>query len=198
MAAPVGSEGAPPTVRFARLGDLSALVRTYLGQRVDSPRFYHPFPFAGPVVWMIFFGMIVSRRLGFQRIPRASFVLLVAESPSGGPAGHAYYRVQRAKDGYRSAVVGIQVDPKYQSRHVGSLLLKEIAHVASARGIDVLISTVHPSNERSRRLFERCGYVVSAPVPPPPAGPDAGGEIGYELTLSGAVDNALHVSNGAR
>ncbi|MGI0150681.1 MAG: GNAT family N-acetyltransferase, partial [Thermoplasmata archaeon] len=98
-------------------------------------------------------------------------------------AGHAYYRVLRARGGPSRAVVGIEVEDGFQGRGIGSRLLEALAEEARHRRLDRLTATVHPDNGRSRRLFHRCGYAEVGRSVPPVGGRRRVPEIPYEKPL---------------
>jgi GNAT superfamily N-acetyltransferase len=55
------------------------------------------------------------------------------------------------------AEAGIVVRDDYQGRGLGTLIIRHLVGYASAHGVRVLLSTVHPQNERILRFIEQSG-----------------------------------------
>ena len=58
----------------------------------------------------------------------------------------------------------LTVDPAYQRRGLGSLLLEACERALRECGIEIIAALIEQGNEPSRRLFERCQYVADVPV----------------------------------
>ncbi|MFQ5492433.1 MAG: GNAT family N-acetyltransferase, partial [Phycisphaerae bacterium] len=58
----------------------------------------------------------------------------------------------------------VAVHPDWQRRGVGRLLVEACEEALQAAGMEIISALIEQGNERSRRLFERCGYVDDVPV----------------------------------
>lgn len=66
--------------------------------------------------------------------------------------------VQLMEHGDAVELAEIQIDPRHQSRGVGTSVLRDVISNASARGRDVRLS-VGLQNQRAIRLYERLGFL---------------------------------------
>jgi GNAT superfamily N-acetyltransferase len=74
-------------------------------------------------------------------------------------AGARYFRTGAADSG-RGAEVAFMVDDAHQGLGIGSRLLRHLADIARAAGIDLFEAEVLPSNTAMLRVFERSGLPV--------------------------------------
>jgi len=77
--------------------------------------------------------------------------------------GARYFRTGPADSG-QSAEVAFMVDDAHQGLGIGSRLLKHLAAIARAAGIDTFEAEVLPSNAAMLRVFERSGLPVARNV----------------------------------
>lgn len=68
------------------------------------------------------------------------------------------------EDAEDRAEMAVTVEDAQQGRGIGRLLLEHLARVAAAAGIAKLDAYVLPDNDRTIRLFERSGRIVSRRV----------------------------------
>lgn len=65
-----------------------------------------------------------------------------------------------ASHGHALQINGLAVDPAYQGRGIGRLLVDEAKREAARRGARKVSLRVLATNETARRLYASCGFVV--------------------------------------
>ena len=95
--------------------------------------------------------------------PRRDFGIVAVDGHEGRIVGHAEYR---GADG-ESAEVSFLIADTHQGRGLGTILLGELARVASAAGIGTFHAVVMPDNYRMLSVFRESGFRVTVD-----AGPD--------------------------
>lgn len=86
--------------------------------------------------------------------------MLVAEDFGGAGSGELLGNaIALFRQGARSAhLYSLTVDPRYQGRGVGRLLLSRIEEACRARGISRLLLEVRSDNERAIGLYRTAGF----------------------------------------
>jgi RimJ/RimL family protein N-acetyltransferase len=97
------------------------------------------------------------RRWFSARIESPAAMVFVAEGPDAQPVGTVRFETT---DGWLGAVVSYAVAPEARGRGFGRALLVEGLKAARDRHPDVrVVATVGASNAKSRRVFERLGWI---------------------------------------
>jgi len=94
--------------------------------------------------------------------PRRDFGIVATEGHDDRIVGHAEYRSGDAD----SAEVSFIVADAYQGRGLGTILLGELARVASEAGIDRFHAVVMPDNYRMLTVFRESGFRMSVDAVP--------------------------------
>jgi GNAT superfamily N-acetyltransferase len=69
--------------------------------------------------------------------------------------GHAMAADSVGPDGTRVSDVGLVVADRWQNRHVGSAMLRDLAERAAARGVSALVMDILPENRRMLAMISR-------------------------------------------
>jgi acetate---CoA ligase (ADP-forming) len=85
-----------------------------------------------------------------------SLALLALQGPGPGVVGHAMY----VATGPARAEVAFVISEEVQGRGLGSILLLQLAQVASARGIEVFEAGFLPRNHRMLSVFRDSGFAL--------------------------------------
>ncbi len=84
--------------------------------------------------------------------------LLVAEV-DGQPAGFAYWRrYTRPTHRPHADIEKVAVDPRWQGRGIGRLLMQGLIRAAAESHVEVLTLDLRGDNERAARLYESLGF----------------------------------------
>ena len=133
------------TVRDARADDLPAIQRIYNREILEGVATWDDWPWSNE-----------QRRAWFEQ--QRDEVVLVAVGPHS-VAGFAYTSPYRGKFGYRfTREVTFYVDPAFQRRGVGRLLLAALIERARARNLHALVAWIEAGNEASRALVRSFGF----------------------------------------
>lgn len=63
--------------------------------------------------------------------------------------------------GLRAQIESVRIDTKYQSRGIGSEMIRWAIEHAKARGVHLVQLTTHKSREDAHRFYERLGFKVT-------------------------------------
>jgi acetyl coenzyme A synthetase (ADP forming)-like protein len=143
-------DGTTVRVRAVREDD-AAGVRAFYAGLSDEAR------------WMRFFSGGVNLDMVTRWSTRTDgihkFGLIALTGADGQVVGHAGY--QRTADDPSRAEMALAVADAYQGRGLGTLLLGELAQVASTTGVTVFDAEVLPVNHRMIRVFRDSGFPVA-------------------------------------
>ncbi len=168
-----GAVGAGPAalVRPARLADVRAVVRLYMGQPDDSRKLYHPFPFEPGKLRLIFSYMTLERPLAglvARLAPGWAAVLLVAVAPQDGTVlGYGTVRFEPDSRSDLRAKFGYLVGGSQRGRGIGTLIMAEMMRTGISLGARHLGGTVLEENIACQRVLAKYGFSVGGA-----AGPD--------------------------
>lgn len=81
--------------------------------------------------------------------------LIVAVIPSAVVVGFGCLM----STGFEAHVTNIAVDPMWHRRGIGTLLLRELLDLATARGLDDVTLEVRASNEPAKSMYRGFGFV---------------------------------------
>ena len=136
-----------PTLRFAQLSDLPAIVDIY---NVTIPTRQATADLE-PI-------SIESRQPWFERHNPESRPLWVAEI-DGVTVGWLSFETFYGRPAYdTTAEISIYIAPTYQRQGFGQWLLKEAIVQGSSLGLKTLLAFIFAHNVPSLSLFERCGF----------------------------------------
>jgi len=68
----------------------------------------------------------------------------------------AQYNKRQAYD--RTAEVSLYIHPEFTGKGIGAFVLNHLEEIALQKNISILIGIISGDNDRSIKLFERCGY----------------------------------------
>jgi L-amino acid N-acyltransferase YncA len=97
----------------------------------------------------------------FAMLQAGRFPYLIAEAETGAVAGYAYAGPFRTRPAYRFTVEdSIYLEPKWQGRGVGRLLLEQLIHESEGRGYRQMIAVIGDGavNTASVRLHAAMGF----------------------------------------
>lgn len=97
-----------------------------------------------------------------KSLAQPDVILLVAEADAGGVIGFSLSFLDRDPDPWLES---IHVDPGFQSRGVGTLLMRATAQEILARGRHTMRLGVVEGNFKAERLYERLGAVDAGREP---------------------------------
>jgi ribosomal protein S18 acetylase RimI-like enzyme len=104
----------------------------------------------------------VSRQSGaawLERQARSEVYVAVAEL-DGTPVGRAGLDFERSGDDGTAFLWAAHVEPAWQSRGVGTRIVRHLEDVARTRGFVAVRLAVAKDNARAQALYERLGYEV--------------------------------------
>ena len=138
--------------RRAKQEDLSAIVRMLADDELGSQRerFEDPLP--------------ESYHEAFEQIDRDSNHELVVAELNGEVIGtlHLIFIPSISyQGGLRAQVESVRVDKPYQSKGIGSNIMKWAIERAKARGARIVQLTTHKSRAAAYRFYERLGFKAS-------------------------------------
>ena len=143
-------DGTTVRVRAVREGDAAAVRDFYAGLSDDAR-------------WMRFFSGAVNLDLVTRWATGTDgddkFGLIALTGADGHVVAHAGY--QREREDPSRAEIALAVADAYQGRGLGTLLLGELAQVASTTGVAVFDAEVLPVNHRMIRVFRDSGFPVA-------------------------------------
>jgi len=117
-------------------------------------------------LWTITPATLESRRAWMAERQAAGFPVLVAELKDGTIAGFGSYGPFRPHDGYLHTVEhSLYVDPAYQRRGLGRLLLDALVTHGRDAGKHVMIGGIAADNAASIALHEQAGFMQAAVLP---------------------------------
>jgi ribosomal protein S18 acetylase RimI-like enzyme len=94
------------------------------------------------------------------RRQRRSEVYIAVAEVDGIPVGRMGLDFARRSDERIAYLWSAHVEPRWQSRGIGTLLIGHLEKNARACGIDAIRLAVAKENTRARALYERHGYAV--------------------------------------
>ncbi len=105
---------------------------------------------------------LAERMSWFESRCENGLPVLVAAGEDGAVLGFASYGPFRPREGYRmTAEHTVYVDPAAQRQGIGRALLSQLAGIAGAQGLHVLVGVVDGDNAASIGLHEALGFEVS-------------------------------------
>ena len=75
--------------------------------------------------------------------------------------GASYFVSDSVAAAGRSAELAFTVEEDFQSRGIGSLLMRHIIAIARVKGLDRLVADVLPRNRPMLNVFRRCGLPMA-------------------------------------
>jgi putative acetyltransferase len=138
------------SVRRVRVDDAEAFARVL----ADPSVFPHllQMPYADPATW--------RTRLGETLAPGRQDVVLVAEAGDVVVGGGGLHPVGASPRRRHVMSLGLHVDPAWQGRGIGTLLMQSLCDYADRwLGLLRVELTVYTDNERAQRLYRRFGFV---------------------------------------
>ena len=93
---------------------------------------------------------------------QVALVATLSDQPDQPVGGARYVRSGEGSDRHRRPEVAFLVLDKYQGKGVGSLLLRHLAIIARAQGVNEFEAYVLADNQRMLRVFERGGFPTTA------------------------------------
>lgn len=106
----------------------------------------------------------------FRLMQLGDVIMWVADLPSFGLIGQLFIQLYgprqlRTSDETYAYIYGFRVRPIYRGKGIGSLLLDKAETDLVQRGFLRITLNVAQDNPDARRLYERRGYIVTAPEP---------------------------------
>ena len=83
-------------------------------------------------------------------------LLIKADDINCGFCYISQYKKRQAYD--RTAEVSLYLKPEFTGHGIGRIVLEHLEEIARQKGIKVLIGIISGDNDKSIRLFEKCGY----------------------------------------
>lgn len=107
-----------------------------------------------------------ARRTWFEAHQRAGEAVLVAEAPDRAVAGFAHLSFYSPRAAYRTTRTdSVYIDPPYQRRGVGRLLVSAVLAEATRTGAHLVLAGIDSENAASIALHRSLGFEVMSRLP---------------------------------
>ncbi len=162
----LGEEEVKYSIRDLRLRDFWSLHKMYDSLSTESRRYFHPGIFGTKskgVNWFLaqinlLLSLTPLKYLILRIYPRAVFFIVGAFERSR-LIGFAYLKVcELSSKGGLITDLGIAIKDNYQSRGIGSKLIRALLNTAKKMKVEKIYLTVHPTNTKALRLYKKYGF----------------------------------------